>query len=131
MIRAAINPFSWSIPYGFNQAELIEGPKATLYCSGQTAMDKDGKPQHAGDMRGQIALAFDNVEAVLWDANMSLSNVVRLVIYTTDVDSLLKNFDIVSSRLKAAGVRPSQTMLGVNRLFLPQLLVEFEVTAAA
>lgn len=131
MKRTAINPWSWSTSYGFNQAELIEAPKVTLYCSGQTAMDKNGKPQHAGDMRGQIGLAIENIEAVLRDANMSLANVVRLVVYTTDIDSLLQNFDIVSSRLGAVGVLPAQTMLGVSRLFLPQLLVEFEVTAVA
>jgi enamine deaminase RidA (YjgF/YER057c/UK114 family) len=131
MKRTAVNPWPWSLHYGFNQADLVEGQSRTLYCSGQTSLDKDGKPQHAGDMRGQIKQAFDNLETVLRGADMTLANVVRLVIYTTDVDSLLQGFDIVGSRLTSAGAVPAQTMLGVNRLFLPQLLVELEATAVA
>lgn len=131
MKRTPVNPWPWSLHYGFNQGELIEGQQRVLYCSGQTPVDKDGKPQHAGDMRGQVKLAFDNLEAVLREADMTLANVVRLVIYTTDVDLLLKSFDIVGSRLGAAKATPAQTMLGVSRLFLPELLVEIEATAVA
>lgn len=131
MTRTAINPWSWSQPYGFNQAESIEAPQRTLYCSGQAAMDHLGKPQHAGDMHGQITLAFENVETILRAADMTIANVVKFVIYTTDVDSLIQHFGIISSRFAAVGVAPAQTMLGVSRLFLPQLLVEFEATAVA
>lgn len=106
-------------------------PTRVLYCSGQTAMDSEGKPQHCGDIRGQIELAFDNLEAVLGEADMTLTNVVRLVIYTTDVDSLLQNFDVVGSRLNDVSAKPAQTMLGVSRLFMPQLLIEIEATAVA
>jgi enamine deaminase RidA (YjgF/YER057c/UK114 family) len=94
-------------------------------------MDQFGKPQHAGDMHGQIALAFENVETILRAADMTIANVVKFVIYTTDVDSLIQNLGIISSRFAAVGVAPAQTMLGVSRLFLPQLLVEFEATAVA
>ena len=131
MTRTPINPWPWSLHYGFSQAELVEAPQKTLYLSGQTAMDAHGKPQHAGDMRGQVTLALDNLEAVLAQAQMTLNNVVRLVVYTTDVDALLKNFDALGARLKEAGAVPTQTMLGVSRLFLPQLLVELEATAVA
>jgi enamine deaminase RidA (YjgF/YER057c/UK114 family) len=33
-------------------------------------MDADGTPQHEGDMRSQIGLALDNLEAVLVGAGM-------------------------------------------------------------
>lgn len=36
-------------------------------------MSADGVPQHAGDMAAQIALALDNLEAVLRAAEMSLA----------------------------------------------------------
>lgn len=131
MKRTSINPTPWSRQYGFNQAELIEGATRTVYCSGQTAMSQDGKPQCAGDMRGQITLAFDNLEAILHAADMTLAHVVRLVIYTTDVDAYIAQYSAVSDRLQAAGVAPAQTLLGVNRLFLPQLQVEVEAVAVA
>lgn len=131
MKRTPINPWSWSQKFGFNQGELVEAGKRTLHCSGQCAMDKDGKPQYAGDMRGQVKLAFDNLEAVLREAEMTLANVVNIVSYTTDVDAYLGAYEIVALRLAEAGIAPAQTMIGVNRLLLPQLLFEVQATAVA
>jgi len=42
-----------------------------LNCAGQTAVDADGNPQHPDDMRSQIILALDNLEAVLGAADMA------------------------------------------------------------
>ena len=129
--RTPVNPWPWSVAMGFNQAELVEGTTRTLVCSGQTAMSPDGKPQHAGDMGAQVTLALDNVEAVLREAGMSLSDVVRLDIFTTDVDAFFTHYEGVAQRLAAAGVQPASTLLGVSRLAFPELLVELEVTAVA
>ena len=63
--RTAVNPWSWSVNFGFNQGELVEGATRTLYCAGQTSVDENGAPQHVADMAGQIALAADNLDAVL------------------------------------------------------------------
>jgi enamine deaminase RidA (YjgF/YER057c/UK114 family) len=131
MQRRAVNPWRWSLPYAFNQGELVEGHSRVLYCAGQAAMDKEGKPQHAGDMRRQIALALDNLEAVLREAEMTLANVVRLIVYTTDVRAMIEDYDVLSTRLDAVGVKPAQTLLGVANLAFPEMLVELEATAAA
>ncbi len=70
--------------HGFNQAERVQGANRWLLCAGQTSVDAEDNPQHAGDMGAQVALAVDNLEAVLAGADMSLANVVRLNLYTTD-----------------------------------------------
>ena len=129
MKRTTINPWQWSVELGFTQAELVEGGSEVLYLSGQSAMDADGNPQHAGDMAAQVALALDNLEAVLKEAGMDLSNVVRLNTYTTDIDAMFANYGIVAERLGAAGVQPPGSLLGVSRLAYPQLMVELEATA--
>jgi enamine deaminase RidA (YjgF/YER057c/UK114 family) len=131
MERTAVNPWKWSLDYGYNQAELIEGPRRQLICSGQTSVDENGHPQHPGDMRAQLGLALDNVEAVLAGAEMTLADVVRLNIYTTDVDALFSAWEAVAQRFGAAGVQPASTLLGVTRLALPELMVELEATAAS
>ncbi|MFD5799820.1 MULTISPECIES: RidA family protein [unclassified Streptomyces] len=131
MERTAVNPVTWSKDLGFNQGEVVSGHTRTLYISGQTAMDGDGKPQHDGDMAAQLALSVDNLEAVLGDAGMSLANLVRLNVYTTDVDLLLPHYGVLAARLGAAGVAPTSTMLGVSRLAIPGQLVELEGTAVA
>jgi enamine deaminase RidA (YjgF/YER057c/UK114 family) len=60
---------------------------------------------------------------------MTLANVVRLNIYTTDVDSLLQHFTILTERFEGTGERFASTLLGVARLVAPQLLVALEATA--
>ena len=131
MQRTAVNPWNWSLGIGFDQAKLIEGGRRQLICSGQTSVDADGRPQHPGDMRAQVGLAMDNVEAVLAGADMTLGDVVRLNVYTTDVDLLFQHYGVLASRLGAAGVAPTTTMLGVTRLAIPTLMVELEGTAVA
>ncbi|WP_447008501.1 RidA family protein [Saccharothrix isguenensis] len=131
MERTAVNPWGWSVPMGYNQGEIVSGQTRTLYCSGQTSMGGDGKPEHAGDMAAQLALSLDNLEAVLGEAGMSLANLVRLNVYTTDVDLLFPHYGVLASRLGAAGVAPATTMLGVARLAIPELMVELEGTAVA
>lgn len=129
--RTAVNPWPWSLAMGFNQGEVVSGDTRTLYCSGQTAMSADGEPQYVGDMAAQLTLSLDNMEAVLAEAGMSLANLVRLNVYTTDVDLLFQHYGILASRLGAAGVTPPSTMLGVARLAIPVLMVELEGTAVA
>ena len=101
--RTAVNPWQWSLEFGFNQGEIVEGHTRTLVCAGQTSVDSEGQPQHAGDMGKQVALAVENLEAVLKGAGMTLANVVRLNIYTTDVDAFFQSFDALASRTAAAG----------------------------
>ncbi|GAA2205647.1 hypothetical protein GCM10009850_011050 [Nonomuraea monospora] len=131
MQRTAINPWPWSVELGYHQGEAVSGHTRTLYCSGQTAMSSDGKPQHDGDMAAQLALSLDNLEAVLAEAGMSLADLVRLNVYTTDVELLFQHYGVLAGRLGAAGVAPPTTMLGVTRLAIPTLMVELEGTAIA
>ncbi|MFG3255427.1 RidA family protein [Streptomyces sp. NPDC048172] len=131
MEKTAVNPWAWSGEMGYNQGEIVSGHTRTLYCAGQTAMSAKGEPQHAGDMAAQLALSLDNLEAVLAEAGMSLSNLVRLNVYTTDADGLFEHYGVLASRLGAAGVAPPTTMLEVSRLAIPVLMVELEGTATA
>jgi enamine deaminase RidA (YjgF/YER057c/UK114 family) len=126
MKRTPINPSSWSTNLGFDQAELIEGHRRQLVCSGQDAVDADGNPQHPGDMAAQLEFALDNLEAVLAAADMALANVVRLNVYTTDLDEYLKHFASVNDRF--GGSRYATSVLGVAQL-PAQLLVMLEATA--
>ena len=130
MQRTAVNPWSWSLNVGYNQAELLKGAKRQLVCAGQTAVNADGAPQHINDMRNQISLSLDNLEAILGAADMSLSNVTRLNIYSTDVDEAMKHFDLFGMRFGPHNAAPPMTLLGVTRLAMTELMFEIEATAA-
>jgi enamine deaminase RidA (YjgF/YER057c/UK114 family) len=129
--RKAINPWTWQDRAGFSQAIDVTGSQRVLYCAGQTSVDADGRPLHAADMAKQIVLAFDNLETVLKQAGLSLANVVRLNYYTTDMEAFFAATPAYRPRLAAAGCRPASTLLGVARLFHPDIMIETEATAIA
>jgi len=120
---------TWSSELGFDQGQLIEGHSRLLVCSGQDAVDAGGSPQHPGDMAAQIDLAIDNVEAVLTGAKMTLADVVRLDVYSTDIGELLKNWGSVTDRFGNPGGGWTTSLLGVSQLAAPGLLVMVEATA--
>jgi enamine deaminase RidA (YjgF/YER057c/UK114 family) len=128
--RKIVNPWAWQDRFGFVQGLEVSGARRTLYCAGQTSVDAEGAPAHAGDMRAQLGLALDNLETVLQQAGFTLGDVVRLNLYTTDVDQLSGAYDLVRARLASAGCRPAMTWLGVARLAFPEFMVEIEATAA-
>jgi enamine deaminase RidA (YjgF/YER057c/UK114 family) len=130
MPQARINPWKWQDKYGFSQAIEVSSARRLFFCAGQIALDPEGNVMCAGDMRGQVEAAMNNVETVLAAGGLSLANVVRLNFYTTDVDGLLAHNDVIKSRLAAVGCQPSSTLLGVKRLAYPELLIEIEATAA-
>ncbi len=126
-----VNPWKWQDNFGFSQAIEFSGQTRVLTCAGQTSVDDNGAPLHEGDMAGQIGQALDNLEAVLKQAGMSLSNVVHLNAYTTDVDGFLQHYGAAAQRLATANCRPAMTLLGVARLAFPPLMIEIEATAVA
>ena len=130
MERRAINPWAWQEQFGFAQAIDISDAKRTLLCSGQTSVDDEGNPVYPGDMAAQINKALDNLETLLREAGLGLSDVVRLNYYVTDVNAFLEAYESdTMSRLSQAGCRPAVTLLEIAQLFLPELLVEIEATA--
>jgi enamine deaminase RidA (YjgF/YER057c/UK114 family) len=127
--RKIVNPAKWQDPLGFVQGHEVAGAQRVLYCAGQVSVDADGKTLHAGDYRGQMNRVLDNLEQVLKEAGFSAADLVRLNIYTTDLDGFFANRNIPLERLVAAGGRYTSTLLGVARLARPDFLIEIEATA--
>ena len=125
----AVNPWKWQDQFGFSQGIEVRGAERVLYCAGQTSVDADGAPMHAGDMAAQMNQALNNLETVLGQAGLTLANVVRLNYYTRDVAAFIEAGSIFGPRLHAAGCQPASTLLGVASLFHPDILVEIEATA--
>lgn len=130
MERRVINPFTWQDQFGFAQAIEASGARRMLFCTGQTATDPAGTPAHPGDMAAQVNMALDNLETLLGHAGFTLADVVRLKIFTTDMDAFLAVFPAFKARLDHAQCHCAQTLIGVVRLAAPTLLVEIEATAA-
>jgi enamine deaminase RidA (YjgF/YER057c/UK114 family) len=123
-----VNPWEWSKGFGFSQAVDLSGAEQVVICSGQTAIGDDGAPPSTSDMGEQVRIAMANLGTVLRTANMDFSDVVKLTIFTTDVDEYIGAAgampDVMGSNL------PAMTLIGITRLAYPELKVEIEAIAA-
>jgi enamine deaminase RidA (YjgF/YER057c/UK114 family) len=131
MERRIINPWTWQEAFGFVQANEVSGGQRVLFCAGQTSNDAEGNVVRADDMRGQITLAVENLATVLREAGFSFADIVRLNIYTTNMDLFFENYDAFITPLAEGGCRHAGTLVGVTRLAFPELMVELEATAVA
>lgn len=128
MKKKVINPWEWQDNFGYVQANDISGVSRMLVCSGQVSVDENGAPVHAGDMSGQMHQALDNLETILKQAGLELSDVVRLNCYTTNVPATLESWGGWVERLAKANCKTAITLLGVAALFHPDIMVEIEAT---
>lgn len=124
-----INPWTWQDKLQFSQAIETRGGARVLYCAGQTSVDANGTPIHKGNMRAQLDQALTNLETVLEHAGLSLSHVVRLNYYVTNMNAFFEASPAFNERLAKARCKPSGTLLGVTTLAFPDLMVEIEATA--
>jgi enamine deaminase RidA (YjgF/YER057c/UK114 family) len=128
--RRAIDPWTWQDAFDFSHAIEVVGAHALVFCAGQVSVDDEGRPLHAGNMRAQFERALDNLERVLAQAGLALADLTRLNYYVTDVPAFLAAVPEVGPRLRRAGCKPASTLLGVQRLAMPELMIELEATAA-
>ena len=57
----------------------------TLYCSGQIALDKNGKLKNQ-NLSDEINQIFENLNAILLQVNMDFSNVVKSTIFLKNMN---------------------------------------------
>lgn len=129
MEKRIIEPRPWMVAAGFVPAVEVRGAEKTLYVAGVTSVDATGAPLHEGDMLGQLNEAIDILEAVLEGAGCSLSDIVRLTTYTTDMDEYRRVRPSVQQRFDDADCHYAASLIGVARLARPQDLLELEATA--
>jgi enamine deaminase RidA (YjgF/YER057c/UK114 family) len=137
MKRKSINPTDWGLQFSMDQGELVEGGTKHLRCSGQIAAVPDSTTELGirvvapNEIRGQMACALANVDSILEKAEMNRTNIVALRFFTTTIDGFLENYDVYANWIAEAGTRPPQSLIGVQRLVLPELMVEIEVEAVS
>lgn len=106
----------------------IEVPpgKRLVLCSGQVAIAPDDQiPEDAG---AQAELCFQNIEAILGEAGLGLSDIVRINTYVTD-RAFLRPYMDLRDRLFTSPA-PASTLMIVSGFARPEFKVEIEVIAA-
>ncbi len=97
-----------------------------VFLSGQVAMRPDGSVPEG--IEAQSEQVWNNIANCLADAGMGLADIVKFTSFLTRAENLPKYGEVRSRFLGAH--RPTSTLLVVQSLARPELLVEVEVIAA-
>lgn len=115
----------------FADASVVEGQYKTVYVAGMASEDPDsGKIKYQGDFMGQCKMAYDKIRQILKSQGGDMSNIVRTVAYVTDMRYAKDYVVCQKAALGPSTPLPPHTLLNVNQLAWPGMLVEVEVTAA-
>ena len=125
-----INPESLPRPSGFSYAIAASGER-TVHFAGHTAVDERGRIVGPGDVVAQFAQVLRNLEATAAAAGLELSQMAKLTIYVTDVESYkgrAKEIGVIYRRTFGS-YYPAMTLVPVPRLWDVQAMIEIEGVA--
>jgi len=116
----------WEPKVGYARAVMVGD---VVHVSGTTGTDPTGKVLAPGDAYAQARQTIDNIENALKRLGLSLEHVVRTRIYLTDID---RWEEVARAHAERFGeIHPATSLVGVNRLVDPNMLVEIEAEAVA
>ena len=124
-----LNPDGLFRPSTFTQVVTARGG-TTVYVSGQTARDAQSQIVGAGDLKAQTSRVFENLRLALAGAGAELADVVKITTFVVDLqpDDRLMIGDMVKRNFPS-GRLPAHTLVGVQALAVPELLIEIEAVA--
>ncbi|MGH8619570.1 MAG: RidA family protein [Burkholderiales bacterium] len=112
----------------YNHFVRVDAPKSLIFVSGQVSRDDDGQQVGVGSMLEQTRQCLRNIEKNLAAAGATMADVVWTTVYTTDIREFKQ---IVAAREEFVKDHlPTSTMVEVNHLADPGLMVEITVMAA-
>lgn len=105
-----------------------------VHVAGQIARDAEANPIATGDLTGQVAQALRNTARGLAGAGASFSDVVRLRFFATQwspekMDDFMAGIESVIEELGIPRPLPPLSLIGIDYLFEPDVLVEVEAFA--
>ena len=116
----------WEPKVGYARAVMVG---EIIHVSGTTGTDPSGKVLAPGNAYAQTVQAIQNIENALKRLGLGLEHVVRTRIYLTDID---RWEDVAKAHAESFGnIHPATSLIGVNRLVDPEMLVEIEAEAVA
>ena len=121
------NPTTVPAPFGqYSHVARVElGDRIFLQLSGQVAIDADGKVI-GDDVAAQAEYIMDRITAILAAHGASLSDVVNVRTYLTDMSQLPEYGKVRAAYFQTP---PTITTVEVSQLFVPRALLEVEVLA--
>ena len=127
MKKQAINPWTWQEQYSFSQAWRIDDARSLIVISGQASISSEGLVMHEKNFESQVRQTFQNLGTVLERAGATFADIVKLGIFLTNREHFPTYKKLHAEYFSAQ--KPADTVLIVNSLALPELLVEIDAIA--
>ena len=115
---------SWETKTGYCRAIRVGNQ---IHVSGTAPIDAEGKVFAPGDAYAQTRFCLQRIQKALQDLGSNCQDVVRTRLYVTDI-SRSAEYAKAHQEFFAAHP-PANTMVGVQALVDPEMLVEVEVEA--
>lgn len=123
------NPASLAKPGGFSHV-VRSTAKTTVIVSGQVSYDPQGNIVGVGDLAAQVHQVYTNIATALASCGASMSDVVKTTLFVRD---MTPEKIAVIRRVRANFISeknpPTSTMVGVQSLAKPELMLEVEAVA--
>ena len=116
----------------FSEAVSVHNAQRFIYLAGvgaeEEAATTGGAIRHRDDVYAQCIYAWDKVKQTLEKQNATLSDIVKVTTYVTDMRA---QSDVGRCRSEVMGKipLPVHTLVGVSALAWPGMMVEVDVTA--
>ena len=111
---------------GYAQATLLEGYESLLFISGQIPETKDGSTPK--DFEAQCKLVWQNIEAQLEAANMTVQNLVKVTTFLSSRAYASENSKV---RQQVLGSHSPALTVIITGIYDESWLIEIEAIAAA
>ena len=130
MEKQFFNPKGLMASPAFSQVATVRGGSKTIFISGQVALGDDMKLVGKGDIRAQTRKVFENMQAALAAAGATFDDVIKVTYYIVGYrPELLGPIREVRSEFLPKKNPPASTLVGVEALFEPDVLIEVEAIA--
>ena len=116
----------WEKEYGYSQAVKVGD---TIYLSGQVSHDDNGHVLGEGNMEVQMRAAYANVGKVLAQYGASIDNVVDEILFVTDMDAAFAARAKMKQEVFSGSPVLGSTIVQIQRLAFPQLMIEIRCIA--
>jgi len=120
-------------PVPYHHVSIGTGSRQ-VHVAGQIARDGDANRLATGDLTGQVEIVLRHTARALAGAGAMFSDVVRLRFFAVDwkpekADAFMKGIENVTEELDLPTPLPPTSLIGVDYLWEPDVLVELEAFA--
>ncbi len=124
--EAKVLGVAWEQEYNYSQAVKVGD---TIYLSGQVSHDEKGDIVGLGDIEAQMRQCYANVQKVLSQYGATLDNIVDEVLFVTDMETAHATAVKCRREIFSGPAVVASTIVQIERLALPELMIEIKCVA--